>query len=146
MLCEETKEIYVFREWGATNRTNPEIARVIASLGFSKSVIIADSAEPKSIAELKANGLRRVRACEKGKDSILHGIQRLKQYKIIVDPSCCELITELQNYAWEKDRKTGEYINKPVDAFNHYIDALRYSLQCVEAKKLRTMDKGKLGI
>ena len=76
----------------------------------------------------------------------MHGIQRLKQYKLIVSPDCVEIITELQNYAWTKDRKTGEYINKPIDAFNHYIDALRYSLQCVNEKKLRTADKAKFGL
>lgn len=146
ILCEETKELYIFKEWGDTNKTNPELAAIIKALGFAKSVIIADSAEQKSITELKHNGITRVRPCEKGADSIIHGIQRLKQYRLIVSPDCVELITELQNYAWTKDRKTGLYINKPLDAFNHYIDALRYSLQCVNEKKLRTADKAKFGL
>lgn len=146
VLVEETKEIYVFKTWGDTNKTNPELAEIITALGFSKSVIIADSAEQKSIAELKRNGIIKVKPCEKGADSIIHGIQRLKQYRIIVAPECTGLITELQNYAWTKDRKTGEYVNKPIDEFNHYIDALRYSLQCTNKTKLRTMDGALLGL
>ena len=67
----------------------------------------------------------------KGPDSIIHGIQKLQEYEIIVHPSCQEVITEFENYSWQKDKKTGEYINKPVDQFNHCMDALRYSLQCV---------------
>lgn len=146
VLCEDEGALYVFKEWGGTNKTNPELAALIKDMGLSKAVIIADAAEPKSIAELRANGVQKVRACVKGQDSILHGIQRLKQYKIYVAPNCTGLITELQNYAWEKDRKSGEYINKPVDAYNHYIDALRYSLQCVSAKKLKTMGKETFGL
>lgn len=146
VLCEETKELYIFKEWGDTNKTNPELAAIIKSLGFAKSVIIADSAEQKSITELKHNGITRVRPCEKGADSIIHGIQRLKQYRLILHPSCAELKTELENYSWTKDRKTGEYINKPIDEFNHYIDALRYSLQCTDSKQLKTMSKQALGL
>jgi phage terminase large subunit len=75
----------------------------------------------------------------------LQGIQKLQQYELIIHPSCQELIIELQNYSWTKDKQTNEYINKPVDKFNHYLDALRYSLQCVEGKsKLRTMSKDAL--
>lgn len=140
ILDEENKTLYIYKEWGARGKTNDEIAKVLSSLGYSKSLIICDSAEPKSIEELRRNGLQRVRASVKGKDSILFGIQKLQQYKIVVHPCCGELITELENYSWTKD-KTGEYTNKPIDAFNHYLDALRYSLQCVKDNKLKTMDK-----
>lgn len=146
VLDEDNKRLYIFREWGDTGKTNPEIAAIIEALGFRKSVIVADAAEQKSIEEIRRQGVARIRACTKGPDSIIHGLQQLQQYELVVHPSCTGLITELENYAWEKDRKTGEYINKPVDAFNHYIDALRYSLQCVQNKKLRTMDKSKLGL
>ena len=124
------KKIYIFKEWVDTNKTNPQIAQVIKSLGFQKSTIICDSAEPKSIQELRQNGIYAARESTKGPDSIIHGIQRLWEYEIIVHPSCTETITEFENYAWQKDKKTGEYINKPIDMFNHCMDALRYSLQC----------------
>lgn len=124
------KKIYIFKEWVDTNKTNPQIAQVIKSLGFQKSTIICDSAEPKSIQELRQNGVYAARESTKGPDSIIHGIQRLWEYEIIVHPSCTETITEFENYSWQKDKTTGEYINKPIDMFNHCMDALRYSLQC----------------
>lgn len=147
LLDEENKRIYVFKEWGNTNKTNDELAAIISSLGFSKSTIIADSAENKSIEEIRRYGVGKIRACIKGPDSIIHGIQRLQQYEIIVHPDCQELIIELQNYSWTKDKQSNEYINKPIDKFNHYIDALRYSLQCVENdRRLRTINKALLGL
>lgn len=145
LLDEENKRIYIFKEWGATGKTNPEIARVITSLGFAKSLIICDSAEQKSIEELRRNGIMRPRASVKGPDSIIFGIDRLQEYQLIVHPSCQETITELENYSWQKD-KEGNYINKPVDAFNHFLDALRYSLQCVASPKMKTFSKGMLGL
>jgi phage terminase large subunit len=145
LLVEEEKKIYIFSEWGDTNKTNDELANIIKSLGFSKSVIIADCAEQKSIAEIKKAGITRIKPCEKGKDSILHGIQKLQQYQIIVHSNCTGIITELENYSWEKN-KNDEYINKPVDKFNHYIDALRYSMQCVNNNKMKTINKNILGI
>lgn len=145
ILDEENKKIYIFKEWGATGKTNDELANIIISLGFSKSVIIADAAEKKSIEEIKREGITRIRACEKGPDSIVHGIQKLQQYEIIVHSSCRGIITEFENYAWTKN-KDGEYINKPIDDFNHYIDALRYSLQCVKNRKVKTMSKSALGL
>ena len=146
ILDEENKRIYIFKEWGDTNKTNDELAKIISSLGFGKSIIIADAAEKKSIEEIKREGITRIRACEKGPDSIVHGIQKLQQYELIVHPNCSGIITEFENYAWQKDKKTGEYVNKPVDNFNHYIDALRYSLQCVKNNKVKTMSKSALGL
>lgn len=140
LLVESEKRIYIFKEYGATGKTNKDLVNIITNLGFSKSVIMADAAEPKSIAEIKAGGIQKIRACSKGKDSILHGIQQLQNYEIIVHPSCIGIITEFENYTWEKDKYTDMYINKPIDDFNHYIDALRYSLQCVKTK-LKSFDK-----
>ena len=146
IINEEAKTIHVFKEWGDTNKTNEELAAIITSLGFRKSVIIADAAEPKSIEEIKRQGVLRIKACTKGPDSILHGIQKLQQYTIYVHPSCGGIITEFENYAWQKDKKTNEYINKPIDDFNHYIDALRYSLQVTNTNKLKTLNKSLLSL
>lgn len=144
LLDEENKKIYIFKEWGDIGKTNDEIAAVISALGFSKSVIIADSAEQKSIEEIKRLGISRIKPSVKGKGSILQGIQKLQQYEIIVKPQCEKTIIEFQNYSWKKS-KDGEYINEPIDSFNHFLDALRYSLQCVETNKLRTIDKASIG-
>ncbi len=140
LLVESEKRIYIFKEYGSTNKTNSELAQIITALGFSKSVIIADAAEPKSIAEIKREGIQKIKACTKGADSIIHGIQKLQNYEIIIHPTCKGIITEFENYTWQKDKATDTYINKPIDDFNHYIDALRYSLQCV-GTKLKTLDK-----
>lgn len=140
IMDETNKRIYIFKEWGDTGKTNAELVNIITAMGFSKSVIIADSAEPKSIEEIKRAGIIKIKPSIKGPDSIMHGIQQLQNYEIIVHPSCTGIITELENYSWQKDKKTNEYINKPIDAFNHFIDALRYSLQCARAR-LKTLDK-----
>jgi phage terminase large subunit len=70
----------------------------------------------------------------------MHSTQKLQNYEIIIHPSCTGVITEFENYTWQKDKLTDGYINKPIDDFNHYIDALRYSTQCIRAK-LKTLNK-----
>lgn len=139
--------LYVAKEFVRTGLLNNQIATAVKELGFSKSTIIGDSAEVKSIEELKRDGLYRIYPAVKGQGSILQGIQKLQQYDIIVDPTCEHVITELQNYAWKKDRQTNEYVNEPIDEFNHCIDALRYSLQCIDKyKKLTSFSKSVLGL
>ncbi len=127
---EPRRRIYVTGEYAKTGMMNDAIARIIVSLGFRKERIVADNSEQKSIAELKQlYGIPRIVAAEKGPDSVMAGIQFVLQHELIVDERCLETIGELENYTWEKDKKTGEYINKPVDAFNHLLDALRYGLE-----------------
>ena len=144
LLDEENKKLYVFKIWGDTNKTNQELANIIKAMGFSKSVIIADCAEQKSIEEMRREGIIKIKPSVKGADSIIHGIQKLQQYEIIVHPDCEGIITEFQNYAWQKDKQSGEYINKPIDAFNHYIDALRYSIQSAGTGKLVSLPRNVL--
>ena len=143
LLDEENKVLYIFKEWCSKGKTNDEIASSISSLGFSKSIIIADSAEQKSIEEIRRLGIKKIKPCVKGKGSILQGIQKIQQYKIVVHPDCETTINELQNYSWKKDKTTGEYINTPIDDFNHCMDALRYSLQCIKGS-IKTINKSKL--
>ena len=140
VMAASEKRIYIFKEYGERGKTNKELANIITALGFNKSTIVADAAEPKSIAEIKSAGISKIRACKKGADSIMHGIQQLQNYEIIIHPSCEGVITEFENYTWAKDKVSGEYINKPIDDFNHFIDALRYSLQCTTAR-LKSIDK-----
>ena len=146
LVNEEEKKLYIIDSYSCLGRTNKEIANAIIAKGYSKSIIICDSAEPKSIEELKREGLYRVRASIKGPDSIIFGINQLQNYNIIVNPELDEVITEFQNYAWKKDKKTGEYINEPVDDFNHFMDSLRYSLQCLDSHKIKTMSKAVLAL
>ena len=139
-------DIFIFKEYTSTGKTNQQIAEIITSMGFSKSTIIADSAEPKSVAEIRKCGILRIKESAKGKDSIIHGIQRLQGYNLIVHPSCQNIITELENYSWIKDKTTGEYTNKPIDMFNHSLDALRYSLQALDQHKFTAVSKDVLGL
>ena len=139
-------DIFIFKEYTGTGKTNQQIAEIITSMGFSKSTIIADSAEPKSVAEIRKCGILRIKESTKGKDSIIHGIQRLQGYNLIVHPSCQNIITELENYSWIKDKATGEYTNKPIDMFNHSLDALRYSLQALDQHKFTAVSKDVLGL
>lgn len=143
LLVEEERRIYVFKEWGGTGFLNDVIAESIKNMGFGKSLIMADSAEQKSIDEIKRLGVPRIRPCVKGKGSILQGIQKLQQYEIVIHPSCKRVIEEINNYSWKKDRQTNEYINEPADgSADHFMDSLRYSLQCLDARsQLATMNK-----
>lgn len=146
-LDESSKRIYVIDEVYQKGLLNDAIADLIKYKGLAKEVIIADAAEQKSIAEIKREGVPRIKAAVKGQGSVLQGIQKLQQYEIVVSSSCPNLLVELQNYSWQKDKSSGEYINQPQDCFNHCIDALRYSLQCVENKaRLTTMNKSLLGL
>ena len=143
ILDEQNKKLYIFDEHCQKGMLNDAIAQMITNKGYSKSTIIADSAEQKSIEEIKRKGIYRIKPAVKGGGSIVQGIQQLLQYDIIVHPSCEETIKELENYAWDVD-KEGTGVNKPIDAYNHCIDALRYSLQCV-GQKLQTASKSKWG-
>lgn len=146
-IDEANKKIYVIDEHCEKGMLNDTIAALITYKGYAKELIIADSAEKKSIDEIKRCGVPRIKPAVKGQGSILQGIQKLQQYELLVSSSCPNLIVELQNYSWKKDRSSGEYINEPQDCFNHCCDSLRYSLQCVENKqRLTTISKAALGL
>jgi phage terminase large subunit len=110
----------------STGLTNPDISDKLASLGLTRrDEIWADSAEPKSIEELHRMGWN-VKPTAKGKDSIMAGIDILKRHKLVVTPDSPNVIKELQNYKWQED-KNGNLLNRPVDKYNHAIDAIRYA-------------------
>ena len=120
--------IYTTGEYNKKGMTNSEISTTIKALGLQKEVIIADSAERKSIDELSRDGLR-VRPAAKGPDSVMNGIDFMLRHEIIVDERCVHTLEEYENYTWKKDKKSGEYVNKPIDAFNHHLDSTRYGLE-----------------
>lgn len=128
LLDKVNKKIYVFDEIYEKGLSNAAIYQRVENKGFSKELITADCAEPKSIDELRGLGLRRITAAKKGKDSIMNGIQFIQDYEIIIHPKCVNFLTEISNYTWDKD-KFGNAINKPVDDFNHLMDAMRYAIE-----------------
>lgn len=129
----EAKEIYVFDELYKKALTNKMIAQEITNMGYAKEIIRADSAEPKSIDDLYDLGVRRIRRARKGPDSVMNGIQKIQDFKIIIHPSCVNFLTEITNYTWDED-KFGNKLNKPIDDFNHLMDAMRYALEDIDGE------------
>jgi len=127
LLDKENKQLFVFDEMYEKGMSNKRIADTVEGMGYGKERITADSAEPKSIDELKGLGLR-VTAAAKGKDSIQNGIQWIQDLEIIIHPRCVNFLTEISNYTWDRD-KFGNKLNVPIDDFNHLMDAMRYALE-----------------
>lgn len=104
--------------------SNRDIADYLKNL--EHALTVADSSEPKSIAEIDLYGIDIVPAV-KGKDSILSGIQFIQDQKISVTRRSINLIKEYRNYLWLTD-KNGKIINEPGDKMNHLLDAVRYAM------------------
>ena len=139
IVDEKAKELYIYDEHYQKAMTNSDIAKMIKYKGYAKEQIIADSAEPKSIEEIRRAGIPRIKEAAKGKDSIRNGIQLIQDYKIIVHPKCENTLIELSNYVW--DSKDGVLINKPIDNYNHLMDALRYGMERIKRKEVFITDK-----
>ena len=129
----ETPEAYyldeVFYKTGLLNRDIGGLMRGEVQENYDE--VIADSAEPKSIEEIKQMGFN-IKPSVKGPDSIRNGVDKLKSKSIYVTKRSVNLIKELRNYSWVAD-KDGRPTNKPIDAFNHGIDAARYAISLPEA-------------
>lgn len=138
----EHKKLYVWDEIYKKGLSNKRLYEEIESSHYQKKSFTADCAEPKSIDELRGYGLR-VEKSQKGKDSITHGIQYIQDFEIIIHPRCVNFITEIGNYTWDEDR-LGNKINRPIDDFNHLMDAMRYAVEkyTFGRVKLRTFKGG----
>lgn len=142
-IDDDHKKLYVVEEYVKKGLTNDKIAESITALGYAKEPIRADSAEKKSNQELRNLGISRVIDVKKGAGSVMQGIQYLLQYEWIVDERCVKTIEELENYTWKKDKATNEYINEPVDSYNHCLDAIRYAIQDkITKSKIKTFKGG----
>ena len=107
--------------------SNIQIATALKDVKVGSNEVVADSAEPKSIAQLFDLGINVVDAI-KGKDSVLAGIQKVKEYNIKITAKSRNGIRELKHYRWKMDRN-GESLNEPVKVFDHLLDAVRYVVQ-----------------
>lgn len=135
MIDTRKREIYLCNEIYKTHLLIDDMYREIKALGFDGAEIIADSAQPGTIAELKKRGLIRIKPAKKGQNSVRDGIARLQDYKVIIHPKCTNAIVEFSNYVWAKDKMNGQYLTVPVDEFNHIIDALRYATEGLGIKR-----------
>lgn len=127
-------ELWIDELLYSTGLTNDKIAEALKPI---HGVFVCDSAEPKSIAELRNFGIK-VEPAVKGADSVVNSIDILKRYKLNVTRRSVNLIKELNSYKWRVDKATGNAINEPVDFLNHLIDALRY----VALNKLKPYPSG----
>ena len=157
---EMTRQIWVFDEMYEYGWDNLRIAQKLTRMGYADKTIVCDSAEQKSIYELKRgyrtpalddNGdqiydidghpltdtwvLPNAIMAMKGPDSIRNGIRDLQSYHIIIHRKCVNAVNEISNYAFEED-KDGNLTEKPMDENNHCMDAMRYA-------KMQLMGKGK---
>jgi phage terminase large subunit len=125
-VFKDGENLYIQELLYHTNLTNQDISEKLSQLGLTRfDEIWADSAEPKSIEELHRMGWN-VKPTAKGADSVMAGIDILKRHKIFVTKDSKNAIREFQNYKWQED-KNGNLLNRPIDAFNHAIDATRYA-------------------
>ena len=130
-------EIYVEELLYENGLTNQDISKFLIENNYRNVEIIADSAEPKSIEEIKRSGCK-ITAAVKGPDSIKNGIDILQRYKINIVKSSIHIQDEITNYIWKKNKSNGEFENIPVDDWNHGLDALRY----LALLKLKTKNEG----
>ena len=118
--------------------TTKDISDTLKELGIStKQVIYADSADPKTIHELRIQGWT-VKGAKKGRDSIRHGIDSIKKYEALNIVNCKHWKNEQISYIWGVDKKTDRPTNKPIDGFNHLFDALRYGIQGLKKRRAKT--------
>ncbi len=120
------KSLYIYKELYEQGLTNDTLAQELKNL-ISDRLVICDSAEPKSIQELRNLGVE-ARGALKGQDSVRFGIQFLQQLQIFIDPSCINAKREFQSYHWKVD-KGGNVLKVPVERDDHLIDATRYALE-----------------
>lgn len=130
-IDNDTNTLYVTRECGGVglelDKTAAFAQRYIPEI--EKYVIRADNARPESTSYLKRHGLPRVESAPKWQGSVEDGIRHLRSYaEIVVHESCKKFIEESRMYSYKTDRNTGDVLPIPIDAHNHYIDALRYAL------------------
>lgn len=126
LVDEEHRKVYIWKEWTATGCTNAEIAEAAHDLGIMHEKVICDSAEPKSIAEMRKCGINAVPAY-KGPDSVQGGIRTMQGYEWVIHPLCTFAAHDFMNYVWKRD-KSGQPTDTPEHEFSHAPDAARYAM------------------
>lgn len=136
--CISDNELYIDYEAGGVGIEMEQYTSLIDTIPDSKKwIIYADNARPESISYVRRQGYN-ISACEKGKGSVEDGIAYLRDFKMInIHTRCKQLYNEMCLYSYKVDRITNEPLITPIDKYNHYIDALRYSLSPYIKKKAK---------
>lgn len=133
----KNKRLYLYNEHYQKAMLTDDIVKMLKDKGMQRSYISADSAEKRLIAEIRSKGINGIVPSLKGKGSIMQGIQFMQGFEIIIHPSCEHTIEEFNTYTFKQD-KEGNWLNEPIDANNHIIDAVRYSLERYHIQKRNT--------
>lgn len=133
LIHRKNDKLYIHELLYKTGMTNADLADYFKKLGYEQTMIYADSAESKSVEEIKRQGLF-IKPAIKGQGSINAGISLLKEYDIYVSKESKNIIKEYNNYYWE-ELKDGTIINKPKDKFNHAMDSIRYGVYSQYGKR-----------
>lgn len=133
----ENKRLYLYNEHYQKAMLTDDIVKMLKDKGMQRSYISAGSAEKRLIAEIRSKGIDGIVPSLKGKGSIMQGIQFMQGFEIIIHPSCEHTIEEFNTYTFKQD-KEGNWLNEPIDANNHIIDAVRYSLERYHIQKRNT--------
>jgi phage terminase large subunit len=142
-----TSTVYVLDTINGQGMLTKDIYNAVVAKGWQSIHIVADSAEPRTIKELKLMGLN-IHKAKKGVDSVIFGITWLQQQHIMVADNLQDVRNELNNYTWIKDKNSNNYINKPIDKYNHCIDSIRYWSESIAKQHKHTNNqlKSVLGI
>ena len=131
----EERRLFIYDEHYERRMLNDAIAAMLIRKGYAKERIRADAAEPKSNDDLRRLGISRIAPAAKGRDSVVSGIARLQEYRMVVHPRCVNVIAELSSYTWARGRGD-DPVNRPVDADNHLMDAMRYAMEDVRRPRI----------
>jgi len=143
---KENKIIYVVNETYGPGMTLDNIYDSITKMKLTKSRIYCDAADPRAISFLKSKGIN-AQPCLKGAGSVEARISFIQNHKLVIHPSCENMVMNLENFAYEKDKKTGEFKDSFTHEFSHAIDALGYAYSDIYTKRgLRTLDKSVLDL
>lgn len=126
-LDKKSRQLWIYDEIVMQHATVRDIGEKLAKAGYTRERVIADSACPMAIGELRKNhGFTRIMPARKGPDSVAYGIQYLRQYQIHISKDCIQTQTEISMYCYEKDPVTGKLTENPLKENDDCMDAMRY--------------------
>ena len=122
--------LWISDEAGSTGIELDDVINHVPCDDWNKFVTRADSAQPAMISHVRRMGMSKIEGSKKGKGSVEDGIQFIRSFKkVYIHPRCRNTLNEFNTYSWKTDRQSGDILDTPVDANNHWIDALRYALE-----------------